>query len=772
MGIFSRKKVISVASQTFNLSGDKEQTNFLRKTINSAIMGGADIAATLQSSYLNGMGIKIDQAYKYARDYSPTGLPEGRIGFGTLNQTDVMAVLSSLNAGKLVTLVMSDFGSVDLGYWTEEYITNTYNWDEDHGGFGNPPPGVTANATFDYSIDNSGKVTINYYGTDGTTVVYTEDVTFPSVHLEGQYYQVIYRVREAGTPTVTVEERDYQIGDVDDEVTTNTTNNDFGQYTYTETTVKTEVDLILLKTKITTTITVDVLSRKKYFMYEAGTGTYPTLDAILNDDVVESDYYPVVPLRVWNTDWANPDNVPPDEFKANKSILRRIGVNLSTLGDKLNENPDVDDIDHAFFVMGISLNSKYESSIAYLHDYFKYLAQRSPSNKTAYVTWYTDNVSSGTIGKTVPKPPVNNLKIRQEPYDVTISYQYASFVVKTGSIGSKGTITREKGTAATITIVNEFDESTELTTDVSVIYFRKQISDTQYEEVEMCGLQHINHIYKGHNVETSGWGSLDDLDNESFLIPLCHSIVVNMSLVDRTQMTFDCLHLVANSYQETKLKWYQSSWFKIVLIAIVIVISVISAGSLVAGASAAASAATAAGTSAALAVAVYLGTQIVIGVAIAIAIQQVAKHVAPEIGLAIAVIALAYGVSSQAGAGGSKGLPYASEVLQLVPAVTKGVNARLQEDLQEVMKEMRLQTEQYEDKMEQIKDAMNALNGNQDISIEDLTRSGYLNLFENAQTFFARTLVQNPGVISLNTVQDYITTMLALPEDLTNVMAK
>ena len=99
MGLFSRKKVISVASQTFNLSGDKEQTNFLRKTINSAIMAGTDISATMQSSYLNGMGIKIDQTYRYARDYSPTGLPEGRIGYGTLNQEDLMDVLSSLNSG-------------------------------------------------------------------------------------------------------------------------------------------------------------------------------------------------------------------------------------------------------------------------------------------------------------------------------------------------------------------------------------------------------------------------------------------------------------------------------------------------------------------------------------------------------------------------------------------------------------------------------------------------------------------------------------------------
>lgn len=772
MGLFSRKKVISVASQTFNLSGDKEQTNFLRKTINSAVMAGTDISATMQNSYLNGMGIKIDQTYRYARDYSPTGLPEGRIGYGTLNQEDLMDVLSSLNSGKQVALVMSDFGTVDLGYWTEDYLTKTYDWDEDHGGFGNPPSGVPTNANYQYSIDNNGVVTIEYL--DGETVVHTETVSFPDVNLTGDYYQVIYRVREAGTPTTTVEERDYQIGDVDDEVTTHDVNNNFGEYTYTTTTVKTEVDILALKTTITTTVTVDTLSRKQYFMYEAGTGTYPILDDILDDDVASSDYYPIVPLRVYNKDWTNPANVPADEFKANKNILRRIGVSLTELGDKLNENPDVGDIDHAFFVLGISLNSKYPSSISYLHEYFKFLAKHSPSQKKAYLTWYNDNVVTinGVTGKNSPKPPVNKLKIKQKPYDVTISYQYASYIVKTGVIGKKGTITRELGTAAAITIINEFDQSTELTADVSVIYFRKQISATQYEEIELCGLEHINNVYKGHNVSTSAKKSLESRDgNEAFLIPLCRSVVLDMSLVDRTQMTFDCLHLVANSYQEKKLKWYQSGWFKVVVIVIAIVVSVISLGSLASGAAAAASAATAAGTSVAAAVAIYLGTQIAIGVVVAVAVQQVIRRVAPEIGVIIAVVALAYGVSSQAGAGGTKGLPYASEVLQLVPAVTKGVNQRLQSDLQAVMKEMRVQQELYEDRMEQIKDAMNALNGNQDISIEDLTRGGYLNLFETAQSFFNRTLLQNPGPLTLNTIQDFVTTLLALPDDLTNVPA-
>ena len=54
MGLFSRKKIISVSSVTVNMAGD-EQINYLRKTINSAVTGGSDIATTLNQAYLKYM---------------------------------------------------------------------------------------------------------------------------------------------------------------------------------------------------------------------------------------------------------------------------------------------------------------------------------------------------------------------------------------------------------------------------------------------------------------------------------------------------------------------------------------------------------------------------------------------------------------------------------------------------------------------------------------------------------------------------------------------
>lgn len=768
MGLFSRKKIISVSSVTVNMAGD-EQINYLRKTINSAVTGGSDIASTLNQAYLKGMGIQIKQAYRYGRDYFALGLPDGSIFFSTPNNEEIITILTAIE-GKEVVLTMADYGAPDLSYWIEEYLTDTYHWDADHGGMGSPPAGVLSDAAINYTIDNNGLVTITMTNTGSTAPDFTENVSF-SVDYNAQYYQVIYRVKTPGTPTVTTVTRDTEAGDEEGTVTTSTTDNNFGVFTTTDTTVVTTIDTVNNKTTIQTTVVISTLSGKKYWMYAAGTGTYPELDSILTEVVRDSAYYPVVPLRVNNRDLTDPANVSADQLSTSKKLMRKLNLNFLDLGERINENPDVGDIDHAFFVMGISLNSQYQSSMDYLHEFFKYLAQVSPSDKEAYVTWYNDNVDEdGNINELTPKPPVNKLYLRQKPYDISIAYQYCDMVVKSGVIGPVGTVTRTTGPATAINIINQFDVSTEMSADVSTITFRKQISDTQYEEVETCGLQHVNNVYKGHSVDISGEKSINTPDTEGFLIPLCVNVTDAQQLVARTQMTFDCLHLVVNSYEETKAKWYQTGIFKVVTIAITVVIAVYSAGTLAAGVTAAASAATAAGTSVALAVAVYLGTQVAIGIAITYGISIASKYIGANFLLIAGIALMAYGLYSAYttyGSASAKGLPYAHEAMSLSSAVLKGTSQGLETQIQDAVNEMQRNQESYERQMKEISDAMDLLGTrNLDVDIDALINSAYFNLFDTPNEFLARTINPNPGLDTLSSVDSYVEASLTLPDDL------
>lgn len=769
MGLFRKKTVITVSSAACNLAGDNQQENYLVKTITSATMNSRNISETLNSAYLNGMGIKMKQAYNYGRDHYYFGLPSSTIMYGVPNQEELITILEELHPGYGISLLMSDFGPPDLAYWIDQYLTETYEYDADYGGMGNPPAGVPNDAPITWTIDSAGVVTINM-GT-APDYLFTETVTFPEVNHQSMYYMTVYRYTTPGTPSTTVETRPYAVGDEEGTVTTSVPVNDYGEATVLITTVVTEIDDLLTTTTITTTTRTDIVSRKQYFLYEAGTGAYPELDDILTEAVEDSAYFPVVPIRVHNVDQTDPVNVPAEQFDTSKKLLRKLGLSLEELGDSINENPDIDDIDHAFFVMGISLNTEYESSIDYLHEFFKYFALIAPSTKEAFMTWeaaYVD-AESGTVPSTAPYIPVNRVHLEQDPYNITVNFQYADLVVVEGSIGPKGTVTRTVGVSRPITVVNEFNVSLEMSTDTAVVIFRKQITDTTYEEVEVCGLDHVNEIYKGHTFTTSAYESLNDIENQNFIIPLCVNIMEAQNLIVRTQMTYDCMFMVINSYHEEKLKWYQTGLFKIIMVAIAVVTAVYGGMAFVTGLNAATAGAVSAGTSVAWAAATYIATQVAIGAALTYGVALLAKYISPNILFIAAALMMSYGLVSNfmtSGTSAAQGLPYASELMAAVPAVTKGTTKALQKSLEKSMEEMEKLVASYEATMDQLAENMDKLNANPNISIQDMIDTTAMNLFESTQQFFGRTLQMNPGVMTLDTIQGYVDYALTLPDDL------
>lgn len=767
MGLFKRKTVITVSSVACNLAGDNQE-NYLTKTITTSVMNSRNISESLSDSYLYGMGTKMKQAYWYGRDHYYFGLPSSTIMYGTPNQVEVMAILESLHTGYSITILTSDFDPPDLAYWIDQYLTETYDYDADYGGMGNPPAGIPSNAPVTWTIDSSGEVTIQMG--DSPTYLFTETITFPDVISQSMYYMAVYRYTTPGIPVTDVVTRPYELGDEEGTTTTIVPVNNYGETSVTTTTTTVEIDDLLTTTTITTTVQTDVVSRKQYFLYEAGTGVYPELDNILEKTVEDSAYYPVVPLRLHNVDQTDPANVPEEQFKTSKTLLRKLGLSLTDLGDSINSNPDIAEIDHAFFVMGISLNSQNETSIEYLHEFFKYMALVSPSSKEEFTTWYENhvNVTDGSVPNTAPYIPSNRVRLKQGDYNITVAFQYSELVVVNGSIGPVGTVTREMGVARPITVMNEFNRSVEVSTDTAVLLFRKQITESTYEEVEVCGLEHINEIYKKRTYTTTAAESLNDLENQGFIIPLCVNIAESLDIITRTQMTYDCMFIVINSYNEQKVKWYQTGLFKLVLVIITVILVIYGGAAFAKGLQMAMATAAKAGTSVAWAAASYIATQVAISVALTYGVSVLARYVSPKLMFIAAALMMVYGLTSNYMSGNSsvKGLPFASELMAAVPAVTRGTNMALQKSLEETMEEMEKLAATYEQTMDELEKNMDKLNANPNISIQDMIDTTAMNLFETTQQFFGRTLQMNPGVLTLDTIQGYVDYALTLPDDL------
>jgi len=82
MGLFSRKKTITVSSTLYNLAGPVDQRpNFLKSSVFGAIIAddGSYLGETLTNNYLTGPGIKQRQFYNWAVRTSYEGLPVSSI---------------------------------------------------------------------------------------------------------------------------------------------------------------------------------------------------------------------------------------------------------------------------------------------------------------------------------------------------------------------------------------------------------------------------------------------------------------------------------------------------------------------------------------------------------------------------------------------------------------------------------------------------------------------------------------------------------------------
>lgn len=189
---------------------------------------------------------------------------------------------------------------------------------------------------------------------------------------------------------------------------------------------------------------------------------------------------------------------------------------------------------------------------------------------------------------------------------------------------------------------------------------------------------------------------MDD-DDSGFLVPIQYDIFREMSLVDSTQLSTQCVNIIFNCYQIVKKKWYQKGWFKVFLIIAVIVITFYtgglggSAGGLLGGNAAVGAALGFAGAAAVIAGAVanMVAAMIVTKLITYVSVQALGD----KIGSIVAAIATI--VTLQIGAGLNSGQSMASmwsnfmsptNLLNLTNSVGNGYAGMIQADTADILK--------------------------------------------------------------------------------------
>ena len=688
MGLFSEKKTV-VSSQTISLI--EKDPRYYPTVIQRAILGGSDLASTLRDAAINSIGNKAKAYYRYGRDSYILGLPMGTFMGYYVSMDDVKTVMDRVT-GRDSTILDAKIAIPDGKLFISSWLTeNGYNPDTKE---------LVAMAHSGYTyffkeavVSEVGKVKITYI----------EKANNPNPMEPDTSKQLITYLNVADA----VPNESYC-------VVKYTIPHDSAEYTW-----YTQMSLNL----------------------------YPELNPE-NTDIQKSPYFPIVPVRENNV--TSTFTNKPKLAKSSKHLLNKLGLNYGDIISGVDANPDIGQVDHAYIVIGLKLNSTEQAALNYLFEYFSYLENVSTVTEAEDAAWVF-----GTTYGISNQPPVNQLEVRCNYYRILLAYRYINKSTVTGSIGKVGTVTQTLNVVPQDVHISTNGPS--LVRDNSELILRKQINDTQYVELLVKGPHHINYVYNGYGVDTNIKILTENEDNNNFIIPLNRYIFTEvLSQKEQIAVMYSALNITFNSYEVVKLKWYQTGLFQFIMVIITVVLTIYGFGYIansIRGMTMAAAAA-------------FIAQQVAISVVISVGLQFAIKVLGLEttvLAVLIMVAAIVYSGYGPNGAGSLEGVPWADEILKVASGLPEAVKKYSETMLKKISQEM-TDFQDYAQKLwDDLEDKWDAIKHQSNLDPIGLF---YLTDYypgENPGTYMDRHIhTGNPGVESLNAIGGYVDNMLDL----------
>ena len=566
---------------------------------------------------------------------------------------------------------------------------------------------------------------------------------------------------------------------------------------------------------------------EQIFIYEEGTG-----NAVLDGLLVESDastfqeFFPFMPVRLNNVSIAEPQFA--DDYADLKKAYRRAyqGKNFDDLINTVEENDSIEDIDYAYLCFGVSLNVKEMACRKYVYNFMKKMipfqsagSGNAMSDLATDVANYQaalqalddweDSVSGRDGGlwsligarpdlPSISPPPTNTIRLAEGDYNMDYRLKW----VHIEENQFNGTFEGKEGVPVEVTNpkIDDFiivdgptftwqvrdtyndrggvEEIIYVTNSVPSMYIYWQVDANTYRRIQVWGFKSENYIYGGKSVNITSAEALADTDESGFLIPLHYPTMSEMNIVDYTQMSTANAHILFNSYEVTKQKWYERGIFKILIVILIIVIAVIvfpgafAAGGGILGGNAAIGAALGlTGTAALVAgvVANYIAS-IIISEVLKIVGTALFGEKWGAVFAAIAGMALGFAMTGTS-------LFSAEGLLKLGNGLANAYSGWAAGDIMERQDALNTDREGYEDRMEYIQDLIDGLGGN-DLNFNPIFLTDYLDgngssggsggyMPETAEEYINRTTMLGSDIVELthSMVFDYTEVARTLPRN-------
>lgn len=483
-----------------------------------------------------------------------------------------------------------------------------------------------------------------------------------------------------------------------------------------------------------------------FFTYQQGSGTYPIIDMVFNFDFdALGTYYPWSYFRVQNERVFELPDIKA--YKDAKKFASYLGVDYDMLDAKIDEDPNVNDIAQSMLMLGLNPGDKDPYAIEYLYKHFNVMFQNglpAPTKANTLEEQFHAFTSS----------PSQVQVIQDKFFSQSLQYSGITRLRKPGKIAGIGEYTSQyinvnQGEAA-ILLNGPTGVAPAVAPNIQPAWvYRHQVSEAIYEEISVFGLRAY---YAIHRKKGYGAGAND----EKLLIPLDHETLRTMSMRGKEQVVCRSMHFFVSTVIITQTPWYASSGFKIIMLIVAVVITVISAGS--AWQSIVAAAALGA-TALVITVLSYIVTALIVQYGVKLFVQKFG----PKIGIIAAIAAVAIGAY-----GASTNATWGETLIGISTNLATQSSAAIQEIVNDIVSDIEAFQDYATGMYDSLDDAKKNLGlDGQNIGLEPLEmvyRVPDIRIGESPDTLYNRTVHSgNIGVTCFDLVEGYVDTLLTLP---------
>ena len=744
MGLFSSKTSYKVNVTVADVFEDGAIPDSARNGITKAIMGGTDVQGQIMEELSNSIGVRASCGYTWAAKPGnyPLGIPKSDIK-SYIDAESVVKQAIQANIGRTVTLEyyrMAPLNAMHFG-WQHCFTALLYN----------PATNELVKLTqqtankkcylvnmvvtvrkvhYDWMVETSDLGCLDQLGPSPKSG-YLPSAPFNSLPYVGSYAeQPDYEVSSVATEdyvTITYEYEDSPGVFVRRGVTVTMAG-------YSD-----DADYHMARYK-------DSTGKVGFFTYMHGAGTYPLVDIVFQaTDLGIGTYYPWVYYRIGRQ--TAQSALTNDEYQAMVRWCHYIGVDYDTMNDAVVKDVEKDDVSQVMMCFGVNPGGEEQSELEYLFKHFDRLhANAKPQPGLVPDLYGKMNAFTSS--------PSQFQRIKDKQF--AISYQFSGIVkvrrtgVVTGVNQYKGALKDVPQNAQTFATQgpNGVGTGTNVPTQKAYVY-QHQVNESVYDEIAVYNLR-MN--YEVHTKKGFAAGPGDD----TMLIPADRAIVETIGLDKREDLLCRSLKLMVNTVVKIKQPWYASGAFRVLMMIVAVVITIVSLGA--AWQSIVAAAALGVG-----ALALTVLTIIVTGLVIKVGVQLFVKIVGPELGMVAAVLAVAagaYGIAANA----NWGETLISVATNLADTSAETMQAMFTGVIDELTQFQQMSAGLYDSLTEQ-KDLL-GLNSNMAGLIPDdfINKQPMIILGETPNDLYTRTVHSgNIGATGFLATQYYHDTALTLP---------